>query len=82
MFPGWRWTPGLDVTAPVQTSLDPAFARGSTHVYLMNLFQEMPLGTWGPGRTQDPGCKVRKGPLLPVYILRNGDGIWGREQRE
>lgn len=69
MFPGWRWTPGLEVTGPVQTPLDPAgpfFVRCPTHVYPMNIFQEMPSHTWGPGRTQAPDHKMRKGLPLPV----------------
>lgn len=70
MFPGWRWTPGLEVTGPVETPLDPA------HVYPINIFQEMPSGTWGPGRTQDPDGKMRKGLPLPVCTQERG---WDQE---
>lgn len=49
----------------------------------MNIFQEMPSGTWGPGRTQDPDRKMRKELLLPMCTQEPGwDQAGSREDAE
>lgn len=63
--------PCRDPTGPSR-----AFVRCPTHVYPINIFQEMPSGTWGPGRTQDPDGKMRKGLPLPVCTQERG---WDQE---
>lgn len=58
--------PGGDRPCPDPTGPSWPFVRCPTHVYPMNIFQEMPSHTWGPGRTQAPDHKMRKGLPLPV----------------